>query len=115
MCLAQFAISYDRMSAKDAQKKDFVDGCYGEDSNQVITSWNPQEEINLPTYICLGKNLGYMRLRSVPAVLRMHKFREDKDPHEYFFSELLLYRPWQNEAELHPHNLEACLNLFEEV
>ena len=115
MCLAQFAISYDRMSAQDAKKKEFVDGCHGEDSSQVIKSWNPQYEINLPTHICLSKNLGYMRLRSIPAVLRLHKFREDKNPHEYFFSELLLYRPWRNEAELHPHDLEACLGLFNKV
>ena len=115
MCLAQFAISYDRMSAQDANKKEFIEGSHGEDSNQIIKSWNSQYETHLPTHICLGKNLGYMRLRGVPAVLRLHKFREDKDPHEYFFSELLLYRPWRNEAELHPHDLEACLRLMKEV
>ena len=114
MCLAQFAISYDPMRAQDAKNKAFKEGVYGEDKDQVITSWNPQFEVPLPTHIQLGGNLGYMKLRGVPAVLRLHKFREDKNPHEYFFSELLLYRPWRNEEELHPHDIDACLRLLKE-
>ena len=53
-----------------------------------------------------------MRLRKVPAVLRIHKLREDKDPHEYFYSQLLLYRPWQTEDELHENDMNACVDLY---
>ena len=37
----------------------------------------------------------YMKLRTHPAALRYHKYR--KDNHEYFYSELLLYRPFTKE------------------
>ena len=54
-----------------------------------------------------------MRLRTFPAVLRMHRFKEEKDAHEFFFSELLLYKHWRSEDELFPDDFESCLNLFQ--
>ena len=55
-----------------------------------------------------------MRLRKIPAVLRIHKLKEDKNPHEYFYSQLLLYRPWQSEKELYEDDLDACIKLYDE-
>ena len=42
-----------------------------------------------------------MRKRSKPAVLRFHKFKEDKSPDDYWFSECLMYIPFQREEEIH--------------
>ena len=41
-----------------------------------------------------------MKKRSFPAVLRYHKFRPDTKYQEYFFSESLLYRPFNDEKQL---------------
>ena len=54
-----------------------------------------------------------MRLRMFPAVLRMHRFKEEKDAHEFFFSELLLYKHWRSEDELYPNDFNSCLNMFQ--
>ena len=53
-----------------------------------------------------------MKLRKFDAVIRRHKFSTKKDPHEYFYSELLLFWPWRNESELFPDDAEKCVNLF---
>ena len=47
-------------------------------------------------------------------VARMHRFSVKHKPHEHYFSELQLYRPFRSENELHPDNLEACKDLYEE-
>ena len=42
----------------------------------------------------------FMKLRTRPAVLRFHKFKVDKDPEAYWFSEAILYMPHANEEDL---------------
>ena len=115
MCLAQFAISFDPARGKLEKDEESVAEDLEISSDQRIVSWNPDHEVPLPSKIKLSKNLGLMRLRGHQAILRMHKFREDRDPHEYFYSDLVLYRPWRNEKELHPKDFEACLQLFLET
>ena len=56
-----------------------------------------------------------MRLRGIPKVLRHHKFRPDADPHEFFYSQLLLFRPWRSEEELFPKDMEQCIRLFNDI
>ena len=41
-----------------------------------------------------------MRKRNFPAVLRFHKFKEDTHPQDYFFSQALLYKPFDSEDQL---------------
>ena len=41
-----------------------------------------------------------MRLRTKPAVLRLHKFKMEKDPDAYWFSEAMLYLPYEDEDDL---------------
>ena len=55
----------------------------------------------------------YMRLRA-PRVIRLHKFSEEKTPHEYFYSELQLYMPFSDETELEPLSLDKCKLKYEE-
>ena len=67
----------------------------------------------LPKYIKLKETFPgeapFMRKRNYPAVLRFHKFKQDTNPMEYFFSEALLYKPFSNEKELETsiENLET--------
>ena len=42
----------------------------------------------------------FMKLRTKPAVLRFYKYKVDKDPEAYWFSEAILYMPHDNEDDL---------------
>ena len=55
----------------------------------------------------------FMKLRS-PIVARMHKFSQTKHPHEFYFSELQLYKPFTSESELGPDSLDKCKKLYDE-
>ena len=114
VCLAEFAMNYDSYSPTQAEKLEFEEGVTSFDDTKTITYWN-DDEPPLPSRIKLCYNLGYMRLRKIRAVLRLHKFKEDTDPHEFFFSELFLYRPWRSEEELYPHDIDACIALYNET
>ena len=66
----------------------------------------------LPKYISLKDNLGKMRLRAYPAVMRIHNSRK-KDGHEQQYSELLLFSPWRDEEkEFHAGNEKECIEEF---
>ena len=61
------------------------------------------KQIPLPKYIELTGpfNVGEprcMKLRS-PLVVRLHKFKKDTNPHDYYFSELELYYIFKNLKE----------------
>ena len=56
----------------------------------------------------------FMKLRST-YVARLHKFNKLKFPHEFYYSELQLYKPFINEQMLHPDSLENCLALYDEL
>ena len=42
----------------------------------------------------------FMKLRQKPAVLRFHKFKQEKDADAFWFSEAILYIPHENEEHL---------------
>ena len=42
----------------------------------------------------------FMALRRSPAVLRLHKYKESNDPEGYWFSEAMLYLPYEDEEDL---------------
>ena len=44
--------------------------------------------------------------------VRRHKFNPERYEHEYFFSEMLLFVPWREEADLFPDSLEKCAKLY---
>ena len=55
-----------------------------------------------------------MKLRKT-FVARLHKFNRLKNPHEFYYSELQLYKPFDNEALLYPDSLERCKELYEDL
>ena len=76
----------------------------------VVTAQD-DDTILLPDFIEL-LNGKIMRLRKFDAVVRRHKFKSDKDEHEFFFSELLLFYPWRDESELFPDDANKCRELY---
>ena len=52
------------------------------------------------------------RRRAFPKAARIHKKREDNDPHRYFLSELMLYTAFTSEKELWPNNEKKCRKLY---
>ena len=113
ICLAQFAMSYETCQAKQAKKEKMFEGS-SDKSDQTIISWNSVLETPLPNYIDLNKKLGFMKVRSSPAVLREFQFKEGNNAHEFYYSRLLLYWPWRKEEEdLHLDSIEQCNQLFE--
>ena len=77
----------------------------------TVVTGDETEDIQLPDFIEL-ENGKLMRLRKFDAVVRRHKFKSDKEQHEFFFSELLLFWPWRSESELFPDDLEKCAELY---
>ena len=108
MCLAQFAISYISASRVPKRITFDIDGCSNEYSNQSVFITSE----NLPRYISLESfGLGKMRLRSVPAVMRIHSSKK-KEGHEQQYAELLLYTAWENEKELHAESAKECIKTY---
>ncbi len=113
--LAQFAIWYDTLPFKQGEKLKFKDGIttLSKQNNHRIISWDDKEQTPFPLHLKLKtKDLGYMKLRSFPSVLRIHKFKPGVAPHEFFYSELLLYKAWQSEEELGFDDFDKCCTLY---
>ena len=84
--------------------------------NQFIITSSEGQRQPLPDglYIKLGNNMGYMRLRKTPSVLRMHKYGRD-DAQKEMYSEILFYRPFEKEEDLPRNDFDECLKLFSEM
>ena len=125
MCLAQFIICYDMMPLGQGRKKEkeLMNGISNprepldpdEDYQYILTLHGGRGNV-LPQYIKLDNNLGYMRLRKVPKVLRKHNFGRH-NAHKHMYSEILLYHPFRQEEELEDceMNVESCTELFMEM
>ncbi len=108
ICFAQFVINYVPLP-KNYQLKDDLNIL----SEGKIVSLNTSNETHLPIFIKLkNQQLGFMKLRMFPAILREHKFDKSKSPHEHYYSQILLYRPWREEKELAFDNFIDCATMF---
>ena len=67
-----------------------------------------------PIIIVLKNELGEMRKRSRPCVIRFHKVSKLKSPEEHYLRLLQLYMPWRNENELKQDN-QSHENRYKEV
>ena len=72
--------------------------------------------IALPPFIPLDASqqsggFKWMKKRSERAI-RFHKINKTKDPHEWYYSEMLLYFPFSTEEELFPDDFEMCRDLY---
>ena len=93
--MAQFATHY-TFTRKVPKTVEFDDktGASKELSSRKIFN----HEQFLPKYLKLSVDKEFMRLRGIPAVLRIHR-SDKKEGHEQHYSELLLYTPWSNEED----------------
>ena len=91
MCLIQFFSMYDDVQQpnKNIEMKGNVSFQTG---STVIYD---DDNTYLPMFIKLSGG-GFMKLRSLPLVVRTHKFKEDA--HEQLYSEMMLYLNWRNEV-----------------
>ena len=108
MCFAQFLIWYKPLSTKvkKTENEKF--------SSIKIVCPHLKNAVKLPLVIHLkDSSLGSMQLRQFSAVLKFHKFREDEEAHEFFYSELMLYKHWRSEDELRRDDFTACLALYQ--
>ena len=79
-------------------------------------SFDQDKSIVLPPFIPLDKGTDscgfqWMKKRSERAI-RFHKFNKTKDPHQWYYSEMLLYLPFQVEECLYPDDFEKCRALY---
>ena len=104
VCLAQFATNFE--ICKNPRKSHVfdTDGVSEEKGDIKIFGSNDV----LPKCFKL-KSGGYMNLRKLPSILRIHSSQKKKDENEGIYSELLLFLPWRSEVELRRN----CIQTYE--
>ena len=108
MCLAQFAVSY-TYRAKPPKT-----AVFDTDGNSELKSTTQKifnHDIFLPKNINLKAGFGHMYLRTQPLVLRIHTSK-NKEGHEKYYSEMLLFSHWTNESKELPLDMDACILQF---
>ena len=85
-------------------------------ANFYITTNRDYDGIRLPNTIKIrDPKVGEVPIfvkRSQPKVVRMHKKKEDNDPHRYFLSELMLYTGYTDEEQLGSNDEKKCRDLY---
>ena len=109
MCLGQFATSYVYLSTIPKRISFDDDGCSNEFSEERVFN----SETILPKYISLKEKHGKMRLRSFPAVMRIHNSKK-KNGHERQYSELQLFTAWRDENLFYSKDFERCIQVYQE-
>ena len=85
-------------------------------TNYYITTNPEYNDIPLPKIIKLTNpkdgEIQYMQKRTHPKIARIHKKREDNDPHRFFLSELMLYTGFTDEEQLGSNDEQKCMELY---
>ena len=98
MCLADFATSYIHHSAYEPEIE--TDDIRSYTTAVSTIDLEDDESSTKAEIITLKDELGKMRKRKRPCVMRYHKASKLKDPELYYLTLLQLYMPWQKEVEL---------------
>ena len=85
MCLAEFAANYTTRSGQELQE---------DETSDVL----PTAEGGKCPSIKLKNNLGRMYKRKREAVIRFHRFNQEKEPSKVYRLKIMLYVPWRNES-----------------
>ena len=94
MCYADFATNYVSKKADEVQVE-------SEDIKNYTMPVSAIDDVEPSTNIIVLKDeLGEMRKRSRPCVMRYHKVTKLKDSEQYYLKLLQLYMPWRNEDEI---------------
>jgi hypothetical protein len=108
VCLAQFATHYKKVNSNT--KNLIVPGKDGHLKSYLSESFLPKYvKIDVP-----NQHTVIMSLRTKPAVMRLHKFKETDDFHQFMYSEMLLFYHWRNETqELKYESPTECKTVYE--
>merc|ERR1712155_247406 len=65
--------------------------------------------------LCKLDERQYMKLRR-PIVIRLHKFKQETQPHEFYFSELQLFHIFKHpgEEQLCREDENVCISVYED-
>ena len=140
--MIQFSKMYDPIKRKKSSEIEHEGDNTNEDENERESSeesqnievgelWKDEEDRVANFYITGDPNYNYIRLpkiiklnncaegevtlmekRTFPKVARMHKKREDNNPHRYFLSELMLYTGYTDEKQLGCDDEDLCRELY---
>ena len=85
-------------------------------ANYIICPDPYKQSILLPKFIKIKDpmpgEVAIWRKRDSPKAMRIHKKKEDTDPHRYFLSELMLYMSYTDEQELGCDDEKKCRELY---
>merc|ERR1712020_463473 len=87
-----------------------------DDFNYLIVGNSKAKRRKLPHLLTLEDVMpGEPRIlhkRTFPRAMRFFKKKFDRDPHLFYFTELMLYHPFRDENELFPEDPEKCEELY---
>ena len=87
-----------------------------DDFNYLIVGKSDARQRKLPHLLTLRDAMpGEPRIlhkRTFPRALRFFKKKIDRNPHLFYFTELMLYHPFRDENELFPEDPEKCQELY---
>ena len=94
------------LTEQDIENEDYIftdkTACVG-DTNRKLPRYFPIESTNGTKWMMLRR----------PLALRLHKFKIRENAHEFYYSELQLYTPFENEEDLFPDDVLKCKDLYE--
>ena len=85
--------------------------------NDFIIALEPHKRERLPkgTVVCEVDDKNYTMKKRKPQVIRLHKWKMETEPHQYFFAELELYHVLSIEELKECHrSLDKCLEVYNE-
>jgi DNA replication protein DnaC len=88
MCLAEFAANYTTRSGQELTEDETTDA--------LPTAEN--EKHGRCESIKLQGGLGHMYERKREAIIRFHRFNQEKEPSKVYRSKIMLYVPWRDES-----------------
>ena len=97
LTLADFSSNYSPYYGSNNSTNEEHGENYDTDAESDEDEIRVQRVCNMPDVITLKNNLGKMRKRRRPCVIRFHKVRDNLE--EKCRSMIMLYYPWRNEEE----------------
>ena len=89
-----------------------------DDFNYLITGDIEAPRRKLPQLLTLRDPVPgepkILHKRTFPRALRFFKKKHEKNPHLFYFTELILYHPFRSESELFPDDAQKCEELYRE-
>ena len=113
ICYADFAANYISEKADVKYETDDIRSYTAQ-----VQDIEEELEPNKQELITLKNELGKMRKRSRPIVIRYHNVSKLKNPEEHYLIKIQLYLPWRNEDQLKYENQsyeEIYLENIEEI